>query len=166
MSEITITRANEDEAILVANILNEANQTKLSHGDNAWGVEGWTAEEVAQCMQDSTIYLFKKDDEFVGTVSLQSEDSEVWGTQTDAALYIHRLARTKKSSGLGKIIIDWALQEAIAEGKEFLRLDCPAANSGLCGYYESEGFIRIRSIVDPTHPKHTETTLYERPVPK
>ena len=164
MAEIQVQRADESEASLVAEILNEATQTKLDHGDVAWGVEGWTAEEVEHFMQDSTSYLFRDSNELVGTVSLQPFDTEVWGPQTDEALYLHRLAvkRNAKGHGLGKKIINWATNEAAAEKKDFLRLDCPANNLPLCAYYESQDFVKVKDVVDPTHPKRIVASLYQR----
>jgi ribosomal protein S18 acetylase RimI-like enzyme len=96
-------------------------------------------------MSESLVYLVKLDGETVGTVSLQWEDERNWGPQPPIAGYMHRLAIKDGFHGqsIGKRVVDWAAFQVAENGREFLRLDCEASNTHLCGYYESLGFRQV-----------------------
>ena len=149
----------------IADILTSATKHKLDHGDTIWGTEGWSEEEVYDAMTESTIYLIKQGCEIVGTVSLQWDDPRSWGEQPPVAGYIHRLAVKHgfHGQGLGERVIDWAAARATENGRSFLRLDCEAKNTDLCGYYEKLGFTRVGTRPIPEYDGYV-AALYERPI--
>lgn len=163
MENLQVELSHQNDAALVASILTDAIKVKIEHGDNAWGSEGWSQEEVIDCMHESSVYLIYDNDEPVATVSLQDTDEKSWGHHEPDALYLHRLAVKEgmNGRGLGQKIMNWALHEAAAQGKNYLRLDCPADNAELCAYYETQGFQKVGENKDSGYEGYV-AALYER----
>ncbi len=90
--QVDITQATEADIPVIANILTEAKDYKVAHGDTVWGTASWTNDEVQERMTNSTAYLVRLGEEVVGTVSLQWDDELNWGPQPQVAGYMHRLA--------------------------------------------------------------------------
>lgn len=160
--ELQIAKAHQIDAHPLAEILNEANDYKAAHGDDAWGSGHYTDEEVGQSLKTDTVYTAYLGDEIIGTVMLQWEDPGVWGDQPPDAGYLHRLAIKDGFHGqdMGGQIIRWAMGETAKNNRHYLRLDCPADNASLCSYYESKGFRRIATKPNPFHEGRT-TAFYE-----
>ncbi|HEY1645569.1 MAG TPA: hypothetical protein VGF75_04265, partial [Candidatus Saccharimonadales bacterium] len=62
MSELSFSTASEQDIPTVVDILSDATQHKLRHGDKIWGDEGWFEHEVRDDMGESTVYLIKQGD--------------------------------------------------------------------------------------------------------
>lgn len=167
MENLIFTPATKQDAPVLVEILTDSTVTKLNHGDTIWGSldEGWSTQEVIDNMTESTAYIIYKDDEPVSTISLQYEDRRMWGEQPKAALYLHRLGvkAGMNGQGLGKIMMNWAADQALAQNKSFLRLDCPADNESLCNFYEKQGFVMVSINSNNGHDGYI-AALYERSV--
>jgi ribosomal protein S18 acetylase RimI-like enzyme len=167
MSELSFSAAGEQDIPTVVDILSDATQYKLSHGDKIWGDEGWFDHEVREDMGESTVYLIKQGDEVVATVAMQWEDERNWGSQPPVAGYMHRLAVKDGHHGqdLGGEIIDWAKSQVAAQGRQFLRLDCEAANTKLCGYYEKLGFTQVGTRSVPEYGDYVAALFEQSAIP-
>jgi protein-tyrosine phosphatase len=90
-------------------------------------------------LERGEFYLARVDGEAVGTVALLWQDAAFWGERPPDAGYVHALAvrRAHAGDGLGAKLLDWAEQQAAGAEREYLRLDCPAENVELRGYYEA-----------------------------
>jgi ribosomal protein S18 acetylase RimI-like enzyme len=165
MSELSFAPAHQEDVPVIVDILTDANQYKLQLGDEIWGTEGWSKEEVADEMTKGTMYLVKHEGEVIGTVLLQWEDEINWGPQPPVAGYMHRLAVKEgyRGQNLGEKIVGFAEEQTARHGREFLRLDCEAANADLCAYYEGLGFERVATIEAPGYDDYT-AALYEKRV--
>lgn len=161
--ELVITPATEADADNIAKVLTDAVDFKVKHGDMVWGTGLYTQEEVLGMMSGGNLYKATLDNKIVGNFILQWEDLKVWGEQPPNAGYIHQLAISKNSHGkdLGEQMIEWAAAEASKKGRQFLRLDCPAANTELCKYYEGKGFRLVATKPNPFH-ENSLTSYYER----
>lgn len=161
--KLNITKTIEEDIPVLVEILTEAVQYKNQHGDKSWGDEPYTKKELDGMLAKGGLYTVKDGDEIVATFTLQWEDKPVWGEQADEAGYLHRLAVKNDRHGqeIGTQLIDWAAKNATKKGKECLRLDCDAANSELCAYYERQGFKQASAI--NLYPGQT-TVLYEKKV--
>jgi GNAT superfamily N-acetyltransferase len=97
-----------------------------------------------------------------GTVSLFDVDERFWLGAPRDALYVHKLAvrRSFAGHGLGAAIIRWSELRARADGKRFLRLDCPRDDPGVRRYYELAGFVHRGDLAVDSF----QASLYERPV--
>jgi ribosomal protein S18 acetylase RimI-like enzyme len=145
MESLIFNEANETDIPILSDILRDATERKVGYGDNVWGSDGWTDEEISDAMDKSTMYIVRKDDDIVGTISVQMEDEQMWGQQPEDAVYLHRLAVTGNyhGQGLGEAMIAWAATQATKEGRRVLRLDCEESNTQLRAYYEKLGFIQV-----------------------
>ena len=76
---------------------------------------------------------------------LCKEDLLYWGKQQEPAYYIHSLVTHPKFKGLkiGSYIIKQIEKSALENNISLIRLDCNAANSGLCQYYLDQGFTKV-----------------------
>jgi len=164
MEKLTVARATSDDAPALASILTEATGVKLNHGDDSWGSEPYSEQEAGRFIHLHPTYLAHKGTELVGTVTLQLDDESIWGAQKPDAVYIHRLAVKSGygGQGIGEQMLGWANEQAALSSRRFLRLDCDAANSGLCAYYEKQGFVKVgeKRVSGKAHT----SALYRRPV--
>jgi len=165
MSELSFSPANQEDVPLLTGILTDATMYKLDLGDQIWGTEGWTEEEVQGAMTESTIYLVREGSEVIGTVSLQWDDERNWGEQPPVAGYLHRLAIREgfHGQGLGERIVDWAAKRVAEKDRQFLRLDCEETNAELCGYYKKLGFVQVGTRPVPEYSNYV-AALFEKPV--
>lgn len=160
---LTIVKASGEDIGLIQDILTQAVKYKVDHGDMAWGTKAYSEAEAKRLVDSGNAYVAMLGDEVVGTFLLQWEDDIIWDDHGSNAGYIHQLAIKNgfHGKGLGKQVINWAGQEAIKNGKEFLRLDCNDNNTGLCAYYEGQGFRQVGLKSIPAYNNYT-AALYER----
>jgi GNAT superfamily N-acetyltransferase len=114
-------------------------------------------------VESGTLFAVQDDGETVGFFSLDALPSPWWPADDVSALYLAGMivARSARSRGIGRFIIEWSLTEAARCGRKCLRLDCHADNVWLCQYYEAHGF-ESRGEVEQ-HPGYYGR-LYEREV--
>jgi ribosomal protein S18 acetylase RimI-like enzyme len=162
MQSLQIIPATKADIPELVSLLTAAVGYKVQHADMAWGTGAYTETEVTQLLEAGSLYTARIDDEVVATLVLQWED-EMWEPQAAQAGYVHRLAVKQGFHGqnLGQQLLDWAASETTKRGRHYLRLDCPAANTKLCAYYESCGFTKVGTKPDPIHEDYTPA-LYER----
>jgi len=70
-------------------------------------------------------------------------DEQIWEEKnSDAAIYIHRIATNPKFRGRNfvSIIVDWAKEYALTMQKDFVRLDTLGNNVRLIKHYTNAGF--------------------------
>ena len=95
----------------------------------------WVEEAIGR----GETWLVKAGGTVSATVTLDLADP-VWDGIAGSALYVHRMAVRRHAAGLGAAVLGWAARVARERGREALRLDCVAANTGLRAYYERAGF--------------------------
>jgi len=162
MNNLSLSVAQKADLKIIATILTEATNYKLDRNDMIWGKESWTKTEVLDMMRQSTVFVAKRNEEIVGTVSLKWEDKRIWGEQPPTAGYVHRLAvkDTFHGKNIGKQIIDELAKYVLENGRSILRLDCEANNFSLCKYYEKLGFNKVGTMQIKTN--NYTAALYER----
>lgn len=175
---IEVVLANENNAMLVAQILTEAARYKAdAHNDYAWrsqstGKYDYTPNEANDYIQRGDTYLVYLDKVAIGTIALQNDDTFVWGPRLPGeAAYIHRLAIRDSARGknYGAEIIAWANNEAKLRGCRYLRLDVPPENYKLRRYYEGLGFKYVSPAAVPLRSKSNpnlvyKAALYQKPI--
>lgn len=141
-ADLSVAKAEQrDQPSLVA-IMDEAMRYKARRGDFSWGREGNSGPRVSGALARGEMFVVRQAGEAIGTVCLQWDDERYWGVQPPVAGYLHGLAIRDafRGTGLGRRVIDWAAAHVAAQGRHWLRLDCGAGNTGLCRYYEGQGF--------------------------
>ena len=117
-----------------------------------WVKDGFSKQE---------FYFVENDyNQSIGMFRLLKEDELYWGKQTVNARYIHSLIVLPEFSGLkiGNYIMKQVEQTIKNENITIFRLDCNAANTWLCNYYKSLGFIEAGQVQMP----HSLNTLFEK----
>ena len=68
----------------------------------------------------------------------------------DDAYYVYTVASRMRpeSRGVGRSLLTWAVEQARASGRTYLRLDCWAENAPLRAYYRNFGFEECDAYVD------------------
>jgi GNAT superfamily N-acetyltransferase len=101
--------------------------------------------------------------ERAGKITLQWEDTAVWGQTPWDAVYVHGLSthRDYAGKGVGLALLRWAERAAEGAGRESVRLDCNADNPELRAYYERAGFAPRGEVA----LGHRVAARYERRIP-
>lgn len=160
--KLKIVKASQRHAKELLRILEEARIYKLSLGDEAWGTDPYTLEEVNVRINSGNCYVVFVDSVVAGSVMLLWQDERIWGAKgkDETAGYAHGMITSNAFRGkkLGEKIMQWVGQEVKARGRQFIRLDCNPHNIRLCEYYEQQGFHRVGIY----KIKDYQAALYER----
>jgi ribosomal protein S18 acetylase RimI-like enzyme len=133
---------------------------EIKHISDQWAREV-PEDEVRRMIESGALYLALVDQDAAGVLQLTTGGGTVWSGHEGQALYVHSFAVRRRCAGLGlgKRILDWAADQARAQGKRYLRLDCMHENPGLRQYYASAGFRFLGQ-----HPQHTWYALFEKEI--
>ncbi len=103
-------------------------------------------------VESGSLYKALLLDAAVGFFSYSCESSW-WADHTDAA-YVSGIVVSRRIAGqkVGKAILDWCRNTAIAAGLKQLRLDCHADNERLLRYYVDYGFSEVSRVEQ--HPNY------------
>lgn len=93
-------------------------------------------------METDKLFVLKKD-KIAGVVLLKDKDG--YWPDLENAYYVHHLATSPDYKGLGIELLNFALEQAKKDNKDYLRLDCLRDNQKLNQYYESLGFKNVGS---------------------
>ncbi len=117
---------------------------------------------VKEGFENKEFYFIYVDAEIAGMFRLLENDELYWGKQEEKANYIHSLVIKNEFSGLqlGKRVIENVISEMKQKDIWRLRLDCDASNSGLCSYYEKQGFVKVGEMQMPL----SLNNLYEKKI--
>ncbi|MEU6999586.1 GNAT family N-acetyltransferase [Nonomuraea sp. NPDC046570] len=115
-------------------------------------------------LTEGITWLVEHQGRAVATVTITARPyRELWvGHEPDApALYLHRLVvhRDFAGQGLGAEILDWAANEAVRRGLDWVRIDVWRTNERLHKYYQREGFEPVGTAPLPDYPS---SALFQR----
>ncbi|MDT0455384.1 GNAT family N-acetyltransferase [Streptomyces sp. DSM 41527] len=156
MTQVTMRPAQHGELATVEALLTEVSAWLARRGSDQWQFPPHRAR-ITSAIEHGECFLAEADGVPIGTITVDDHaDPEFWATEDrpDDALYVHRMAVTRKASGagVGAFMLDWASKRATDAGKTWLRLDAWRTNEGLHEYYRSQGFTMVR-IVSLDHRK-------------
>lgn len=138
-------------------LLLEVHMDLFGRGIPLWELSDLT--EQALLKNGYTPYLFFADGQPCGTILLGDHDYEYWGDDFGNVLYIHKLAVHPDYQGhqLSHRFLDFARDEALKRGRDYLRLDCRDDRPRLRHVYESYGFHKVGVM----HIEPRQSALYE-----
>jgi ribosomal protein S18 acetylase RimI-like enzyme len=162
--EISIIQAQPSDIDTIQGIYDEIAHWLLARGIRQWLPEDFSRQRMLASIGRGQLYLARQGETPVGMLTLQWSDLLIWGDALPDAGYVHGLAVRRAFAGkdIGGMLLRWAGEMALAEGKDYLRLDCWADNFALCRYYERAGFTfkRFRIFQGKTH--EWRASLYEK----
>jgi GNAT superfamily N-acetyltransferase len=114
-------------------------------------------EEIQELVNSGQLHIALLQGNVAGAFKLNEHDHH-WDDD-GAALYVHAFAvnRQFKGQGIGKTMLDWAVDEARRRGKQSVRLDCMNGNLRLKQVYLDAGF-----ALCPPNPQYAWSALFER----
>lgn len=147
---------------LVMEILTEAAAWLQNKGIDQWPSPPpvhWR-QRMAQKIERGEMVILGIVNNRFGIVGLSWTDP-YWPDDGQAG-YVHRMAIRSDRHGqnLGGLILFWARQQVIQQGRRFMRLDCAAGNGRLRQYYEAHGFLYRGQVTDHDYV----AALYEKDV--
>jgi hypothetical protein len=168
VGELSFERVADRQTGEVLAVLDEAAAWLAGRGVTQWPERferSWVEPSIAR----GETWLVRDADEVVATLTLDWSDP-VWADDGRASGYLHRMAVRRHGAGLGRRLLGWAAGMTHVSGREFLRLDCVAANRGLRAYYAAAGFAHRGDVAvggppgrrDPGGPI-TVVSRFERP---
>ncbi|MGH7704448.1 MAG: GNAT family N-acetyltransferase [Candidatus Dormibacteria bacterium] len=168
MPEVPRVRlAGSGDVERVEDLLAEAAAHARERGFEQWP-ERFSTEFVAIGVARREVRVAELDGRVMACCWLLWQDLEFWGQDDGRAGYLHRLAAADRSrgTGVGRELLLWAQREVATAGREYLRLDCLAANRRLRRWYESLGFVHVRDRVmepaaDGSRPRALTVSLYQ-----
>jgi GNAT superfamily N-acetyltransferase len=140
-----IRAARPDEIEVVLDVLADAAAWLRARGTEQWPVR-FERDWVMPAIKGGETWLADDGTEVVGTLVVQWDDPMFWAGYPKDAGYLHRLAVRRRGTGLGAELLRWAERHTAQAGKQFLRLDCVAANEQLRAYYERAGYGHLGDV--------------------
>ena len=75
---------------------------------------------------------------------IYGSDEEYWNNDNDS-YFLHHFATRLGNKGIGSVMLEFAYQKCLEDGKEYLRLDSWGSNDGLTKYYENMNFVNVKT---------------------
>ena len=141
--EMKAIKANASQFNDVSGLLDAARQWHLKNNLQVWPI--FSPDAVRLDIEEGRVFLFTDGIDYVATLTVTETDPLIWGETKAPALYMHKLTsvRDRIGQGIGAIVLDWTKNYALAQHKQYLRLDTWGENMGLKAYYESQGFLHV-----------------------
>jgi GNAT superfamily N-acetyltransferase len=140
---IHVRWARAGDAPAVEEMLLEAARWVDALGVVMWEQGELAHEQIAGEVAAGMFAIAEVDGEPAGAVRFQFEDRLFWPDLdgSDSA-FVHRLVVRRRFKGLGvsTTLLRWAVEQAVASGRKYLRLDCDANRTKLRRLYEDAGF--------------------------
>ena len=117
------------------------------------GVKGWNInfypekynqDYFEEQMKVNQLFVAKSNNKVCGVMLLKEEDKDFWN-DNKPCYYIHHLATDIKLKGIGKLLLNYAIEQCKKDNKEYLRLDCYKTSQFLNDYYKKIGFNNVGS---------------------
>jgi GNAT superfamily N-acetyltransferase len=146
LTGVVVRRAAPHESAAVLSVLDEAAADLAARGVEQWP-PAFRREWIEPALDAGCVWLAEVAEAPVATLTLQWVDP-LWSDDDDAG-YLHRFAVRRHAAGLGARLLEWVAGAVREVGREWLRLDCVAANSALRAYYEQAGFRHVDDVPLP-----------------
>ena len=152
---ITFRLAKIDELSSALSLLKEAALWLQTKNTQQWSFWINPSEErinwIKEGFESKEFYFVFINEIFVGMFRLMYFDEQYWGKRPDRldkAAYVHSLTIKREfgGQGLGALFLQEIEEKLRSEGIFKFRLDCMQSNTGLCNYYESQGFLKVGEV--------------------
>lgn len=168
-----ISNSKIEDVSLIQKMYAQARELQKLKGAVVWG--NVSDEFIVGEINESRQWKMEAENQVACVWAITFSDAEIWEERnTDAAIYIHRIATNAMFSGNNFVgeIVKWAKPFAEEKGARFIRMDTVGKNDGLIRHYTKCGFdfLGMKSMKSseglPAHYAHGEVCLFEMKVPK
>lgn len=162
--QLVVTLAEPADIAAIVGISESTDAWLAARGIDAGVPPRPMPEIIAETVAWHAMYVAKIDVAAVGSLSLYWNHEALWDDLPANACYVHGLQvhRAWAGRGIGRAMLAWAEQQALAAHKAALRLDCMGNNPALRKYYEDAGFTHRGDVALP----HRLAARYERRLPQ
>lgn len=139
----TVEEVGTETLATLTRVFQAAARALEQRGAPLWPPGSLEPEVLLNDHPQSKLYLGFLGGEAVAGVILLEEDPRFWpDVQTGESLFIHKLTVTPSAqgTGIGILMLNFALARARAQDKRYVRLDCGAKRSKLRAFYERYSF--------------------------
>ncbi|NOQ71038.1 MAG: GNAT family N-acetyltransferase [Crocinitomix sp.] len=151
-----IQKAIATDTELIFTLLKSVAAHMREQGIMQWNENYPTLEHVIGDIVAENVYLGMEDGIIMGVISIDANqspeyDEMPWKYTDGKVLVVHRLAvsPSAQKKGIGKQLMDFALNTAIEEGYTAIRLDAYSKNQGTLHFYENRGYQKRGEIYFP-----------------
>lgn len=145
--DLVINKVSKKELNEFSSILKEAAFWLKNEGMEMWTEKQVSTEELLKNNAIEEMFLGYLNNESAAAIIMKTEDDLFWTeVNKGESLFLHKLAVRRKYAGRGlaEQMIRWSEARAKRLNKKYLRLDCASDRAGLCAFYESQGFKKVR----------------------
>lgn len=155
-----IVRGNPTDLDAIMEMIGHVVTNMNANGIDQWHPDYPNPEVIGNDLAKGWLHCLKINNEFAGMIVLNTEgdaeyDAMSWLTQPHKSLYVHRLAihPNHQRKGLGRMMMDYAEEQARDQGYQSVRLDTYTGNPGNMRLYEGLGYTTIGKLHLPYRPK-------------
>jgi GNAT superfamily N-acetyltransferase len=136
------------------------------HGSDQWSSVGLWSDKIADNLRAEAAQVLCADgrpERILGTITISRDgDPQFWGASPGPALYLAKLATDPELSGmgLGRLLLDWAIDHAHRNALPEVRLDAWKTSTRLHQYYLARGWMSCGVDSDTTR---RSGALFARP---
>jgi len=145
MSSLLIARGTLADVAETDVLIRATAEWLIKKGEQLWGPNETSLDELTHVTRMGELIVGRVEGELATCMYLHDEDRVFWPqVALREAFYIHRLAVARKFAGRGyaHAMLEWAVLEARAKGRPFLRLDCEPREK-LLALYRSAGYVPV-----------------------
>ena len=153
---MTIEKGKPSEELEIFDLLKACAQHLKYHKIFQWNENYPTIEHVNRDLVSNSLYCLKKDNIIIGIIVIDENQSPEyqgvnWKYNSDKVLIIHRLAikPSSQKGGLGKKLMDFALDYAINSNYTSIRLDAYSGNARIIKFYTNRNYKQRGEILFP-----------------
>lgn len=170
--ELSVRQAQPSDYTVIQDMLIETAKWLNKKGSTQWKglLNGNDTHDTPKAIERGEVYIAEKKGQPAGMFVLWDKQTEwdkgLWGEEnTEKYYYLHRITVEKNhhGQGIGKKLIEAAVNVAKEDKKEQVRLDCIAANEYLNQFYPSCGFKFVKTVYDHEGAEEAKDfNLYKR----
>lgn len=145
---------------------------KVKFPENQW--PQFEEEMVVSGIEENRQFKLVIDGEIACVWTITYSDPQIWeGTDDTSSIFIHRIATNPdfRGNNFVKIIVDWAVEFAKKQNRQFIRMDTCGKNERLIKHYGSCGFKflgarKLKNTSDlPSHYHNADVCFFEIALP-
>jgi hypothetical protein len=137
----SIIPATENDLDFIYDLFEKAIRFQQENGYKGW--PGLDKKYIRNDVTHQLLFKVQEGNDIAGIFCVCYSDELIWREmEQQNALYLHRIVvnREVKTGHFFEKVMQWAMDEAVCRGLDYIRMDTWAENDKLISYYKSYGF--------------------------